>query len=225
MDFADFTDTPRKQGMLAGTIFFMLIFPIYFGMMPGLVEDEIIGGGSAGISASWSVSFIETEITENEVQTLGDGDTYDTFFDLMTEMNIGYVELEVNCNDNDEAGPGFTDSVEGSSDVSQVEGEFTDQNEDGACGGNDNGFNMRWDVTESYTGGNYTASDMSENELREIWTDGGLGRGTWSATITAEINSPPSPLGSIVDSDEEYEIRWTAVIYEVVLQPIVEIET
>ena len=33
MDFADLTDTPRKQGMLGGTIFFMLVFPIYFGIM------------------------------------------------------------------------------------------------------------------------------------------------------------------------------------------------
>ena len=36
MDFADLTDTPRKQGMLGGTIFFMLVFPIYFGIISSL---------------------------------------------------------------------------------------------------------------------------------------------------------------------------------------------
>ena len=223
MDFEDFTDTPRKQGMIAGTIFFMLVFPIYFGIMPTLVADEMIESGSSGISSSWSVSFVEIDIIQTDSQTLGDGESYDSFFDLMTEMNIGYVELNVDCNDNDDPGPGFTDSVDGSSDVSQVEGTFLDQTENGMCGGGgDNGFTMRWDVTDNYTGANYTASDMSESELREMWTDGGLGRGTWSATITADISSPPSPLGSIIDSDEEYEIIWTAVTYQLVMSPIID---
>ena len=83
---------------------------------------------------------------------------------------------------------------------------------------------MRWDVADNYTGANYTASDMSESELREMWADGGLGRGTWAATITAHISSPPGPLGSIVDNDEDYEIIWTAVTYELVLTPVVEVE-
>ena len=52
-----------------------------------------------------------------------------------------------------------------------------------------------------------------------------MGRGTWAATITADISSPPSPLGSIVDSDEEYDITWTAMTYELVLQPVIEVET
>ena len=51
-----------------------------------------------------------------------------------------------------------------------------------------------------------------------------MGRGAWAATITAHISSPPSPLGSIVDSDEEYDITWTAVTYELVLQPVVDVE-
>ena len=225
MDFNDFVDTPRKQIMLAGTAFFLLIFPIYFAVMPTLIGDDLVSGGSNGISADWEVSFIETPISLTESINLGDGDTHDTFFDLMTEMNIGYVELNVDCNDNDDPGPGFTDSVDGSSDVSQVEGEFDDQDEDGVCGGGgDNGFTMRWDVADNYTGANYTASDMSESELREMWADGGLGRGTWAATITAHISSPPGPLGSIVDNDEDYEIIWTAVTYELVLTPVVEVE-
>jgi hypothetical protein len=210
--------------MLAGTAFFLLIFPIYFAVMPTLIGDDLVSGGSNGISADWEVSFIETPISLTESINLGDGDTHDTFFDLMTEMNIGYVELDIDCNDNDDPGPGFTDSVDGSSDVSQVEGEFADQDDNGVCGNGENGFTMRWDVTDNYTGANFTAIDMSESELREMWTDGELGRGTWGATITAHISSPPSPLGSIVDNDEDYEIIWTAITYELVLTPVVEVE-
>ena len=156
---------------------------------------------------------------------MGDEDTHDTFFDVMSELNIGYVELDVDCNDNDDPGPGFTDSADGSSDVSQGEGEFAEQNVTGApCGGGDTGFTMRWEVTDNYTGANYTAVGMSESEIRQVWDDDGVGRGTWAATITAHICSPPAPLGAIVDSDEEYDITWTAVTYELVLQPVVDVE-
>jgi len=160
-----------------------------------------------------------------EHQVLGDGDTHDTYFDVTTELDIGYIELDVDCNDNDDPGPGFTDSADGSSDVSGAEGEFEDQEASGPCSGGDSGFTMRWDVTHNYTGQNITVEDMSEGELRSLWNDGGFGEGTWAATITAEINALPGPVGSIVDSDEEYDITWTAMTYELVLEPVVEVET
>ena len=225
MDFEDLVNTPRKIRILSISVVFLLAFPIYFQIMPSLIDDEMMGSGSSGPTGDWAVGFVESPITLQESQVLGDGDTHDTFFDLMTEMTIGYVELDVDCNDNDDPGPGFTDSAEGSSDVSGVEGEFADQSEDGPCSGGDSGFTLRWDVTENYTGANYTATGMSESQLRDMWTDGGMGRGTWAATITADISSPPSPLGSIVDSDEEYDITWTAMTYELVMEPDVEVET
>ena len=80
-------------------------------------------------------------------------------------------------------------------------------------------------MTHNYTGQNITVEDMSEGELRSLWNDGGFGEGTWAATITAEINALPGPVGSIVDSDEEYDITWTAMTYELVLEPVVEVET
>ena len=225
MDFEDLVNTPRKMRILGISVAFMLAFPLYFQLMPSLLDDDMIGGGSSGPSGDWEVGFAETPIIMQESQILGDGDTHDSFFDVMSELNIGYVELDVDCNDNDDPGPGFTDRAEGSSDVGEVEGAFEDQTGDGACSGGDSGFTLRWDVTQNYTGANYTATEMSESELRDIWMDSGMGRGTWAATITAEINSPPSPLGSIVDSDEEYDITWTAMTYELVLQPVIDVET
>ena len=225
MDFEDLVNTPRKMRILGISVAFMLAFPLYFQLMPSLLDDDMIGGGSSGPSGDWEVGFAETPIIMQESQMLGDGDTHDTFFDVMSELNIGYVELNVECNDNDDPGPGFTDSAEGNSDVSQVEGVFEDLHDDGPCSGGDSGFTLRWDVTQNYTGANYTATEMSESELRNMWVDGGMGRGTWAATITAEINSPPSPLGSIVDSDEEYDITWTVMTYELVLQPVIDVET
>ena len=221
MDFADLTDTPRKQSMLGGTIFFMLVFPIYFGIMPTLVADEMIESGSSGISASWSVSFIETDIIQSETQTLADGETYDSFFDLMSEEKIGIIIFEVSCMDNDEPGPGFTDTVDGQSDISQVEGMFEDQVNQGDCGMG-GGFEMIWYPTNNYTGEDYTF-DGTENDLRNIWDSNGNGLGTWAASITANIETNPVPVfGEVLDSDEDFQITWTAIIYQLDITPIID---
>jgi len=187
--------------------------------MPSLIDSEISGGGSSGLTGSLLVGFEESEITLSESVTLGDGDSHDTFFDVILEadVDIGYVELQVVCFDNDDPGPGFTDSVDGVSDLSDLEG-IEDQTASGACsGGGDGGFTMRWDVTENYTGAEYTEENMTEGEIRDLWSDGGKGRGSWAASITATIETAPFA-GELIDNDEDFEITWTAVHYNLTVE-------
>tara|TARA_B100000586_G_C20084805_1_gene417131 strand:- start:384 stop:1052 length:669 start_codon:yes stop_codon:yes gene_type:complete len=219
MDFQDLVDTPQKVKTIAGTVAFLVVFPVYFAAMPSLIDEDLVGGGSSGLVGTLNVSFEESEISLTETVVLGDGESHDTFFDLMaeTEISVGYVELDVSCFDNDDPGPGFTDSVEGTSDLSDLDG-LEDQTAEGQCSGGDGGFTIRWDLTENYTGEDYTEENESEGEIRERWNDGGLGRGTWAATITADISSPPAPvIGQIIDSDEEFDVTWTAVTFTVVI--------
>ena len=219
MDFQDLVDSPRKVKTLAGTVAFLVAFPVYFAAMPSLIDSEISGGGSSGLTGSLLVGFEESEITLSESVTLGDGDSHDTFFDVILEadVDIGYVELQVVCFDNDDPGPGFTDSVDGVSDLSDLEG-IEDQTASGACsGGGDGGFTMRWDVTENYTGAEYTEENMTEGEIRDLWSDGGKGRGSWAASITATIETAPFA-GELIDNDEDFEITWTAVHYNLTVE-------
>ncbi|HII33572.1 MAG TPA: hypothetical protein HA308_01580, partial [Candidatus Thalassarchaeaceae archaeon] len=108
-------DSPRKIGMLSGSLVFMLLFPLYFAWMP-LADESLVSGGSGG-QGEWLVSFNESEVIFEESAVLEDGDTHITEFIVGIEdlegMEIGFVELEVQCNDNDDPGPGFSDSVEG----------------------------------------------------------------------------------------------------------------
>ena len=222
MDFQDLVDTPQKVKTLAGTVAVLVAFPIYFAAMPSLSDDDMIGGGSPGLAGSLKISFNESVISLEESVVLEDGETHETLFVLITEpnMNIGYVELQVSCFDNDDPGPGFTDSVEGASDLSELDG-IEDQTAEGQCSGGDSGFTMRWDITDNYTGTEYTEEGGSESEIRDRWTDGGLGRGTWAAMLTADVNSPPAPvIGQIIDSDEEFDITWTAVTYIVIVEVV-----
>lgn len=224
MDFEDLVNTSRKRTMMMWSVIFMIAFPSYFAVMPSLIDSEM-AGGTNGIKGEWMISFEETTETLSETINLADEEAYDTFFDIVSEINIGYVELTVTCMDNDDPGPGFNDGMDVVTDLSGVEGDFEEQNEEGSCNGGGNaGVNIRWDVTANYTGDNITQSETTEQEIRNQWTDNGFGRGTWSATITADISSPPAPIvGDIVDSDEDYDITWTVVSYTVTINPVIEI--
>ena len=215
-------DSPRKIGMLAGSLVFMLLFPLYFAWMP-LADESLVSGGSGG-QGEWLVSFNESEVIFEESAVLEDGDTHITEFIVgiedLEEMEIGFVELEVQCNDNDDPGPGFSDSVEGVSDLMDVEGHdsgnIQDQSAEGECMGGNGGFTMRWDVTPNYTGESFSITS-SQKTISETWNDGGFGIGIWSATLTAEVNSAPV-VGQIVDSDEGFDIIWRMVTYEVIIE-------
>jgi len=215
-------DSPRKIGMLAGSLVFMLLFPLYFAWMP-LADESLVSGGSGG-QGEWLVSFNESEVIFEESTVLEDGDTHITEFIVgiedLEEMEIGFVELEVQCNDNDDPGPGFSDSVEGVSDLMDVEGydsgNIQDQSVEGECMGGNGGFTMRWDVTTNYTGESFSITS-SQKTISETWNDGGFGIGIWSATLTAEVNSAPV-VGQIVDSDEGFDIIWRMVTYEVIIE-------
>jgi len=215
-------DSPRKIGMLSGSLVFMLLFPLYFAWMP-LADESLVSGGSGG-QGEWLVSFNESEVIFEESTVLEDGDTHITEFIVgiedLEEMEIGFVELEVQCNDNDDPGPGFSDSVEGVSDLMDVEGHdsgnIQDQSAEGECMGGNGGFTMRWDVTPNYTGESFSITS-SQKTISETWNDGGFGIGIWSATLTAEVNSAPV-VGQIVDSDEGFDIIWRMVTYEVIIE-------
>lgn len=218
MDFQDLVDTPQKVKTLAGTVIFLVAFPIYFQALPSLIDDEVSIGGSSGQSGSLQVIFEESENTLSESVVLSDGETYDSFFDIFLEdeVNLGYVEIEVSCVDNDDPGPGFTDSAEGQSELSGVEG-VEDKNAEGDCaGGGGGGFSIRWDLIDNYTGSEYTEEEMSESEIRERWDDGGKGRGSWILEITAIIDTAPIA-GGLIDNDEEFEITWTAVFFTILI--------
>ena len=60
MDFQDLVDTPQKVKTLAGTLVFLVAFPVYFEVLPSLIDDDISGGGSSGLSGSLTVSFEES---------------------------------------------------------------------------------------------------------------------------------------------------------------------
>ena len=226
MDLAETFKDRRSQVMLGLSVFFMFLFPIYFAMVPGLVglDDSSSASGPSGL---WTVSFTEETLTQSETtDALSDGDTHEDTFVITEEMigdnkNLASVTMTIQCQDQGAVGPGQNNGVDASSDVSGVGGELEDQTDGGNCG-NGNAASMTWVLIDGYDGADYEA-DGTESDIRSQWMDSDDGRGDWIVELTADVQNDLT--GFFVASDDQtYDITWTATIFEVSMQPVVDIE-
>ncbi|RAH11463.1 MAG: hypothetical protein CMA23_002400 [Methanobacteriota archaeon] len=213
--------------MFGGSVLFMLIFPIYFALVPSLVGLD--DAGVSDSSGTWAISFTEEMFTQTDnSQELGDGETFESIFLLTEEMigenrNVASVTIEVSCNDNDDTG--FNDGGSGDSDLAGVSGNLEDQSASGDCGGG-NAFSMTWDIVDGYNGVTYE-DEGKMSDITARWSDNASARGEWIVGVTAEVVENPVPIfGSIVNGDDsqDYDITWTAVVFEVSMEPVLNID-
>lgn len=201
------------------SIIFAIVFPAYFSVMANSADGS--GGDASGAKGQWQVNFIQDNLTSEETMNLADGEQGDYFFDLDSgDMMIGYVEITVSCNDNDDPGPGFTDSVDVQTDFSEVEGTPDDESGSGSCNGDAVSFTIQ--ITPDWDGASYIADGVSKNDIEAQWTDGGNGTGEWLTSVTLDVNGVPGPLGGIVDSDEDVTVSWRAVLYTLDITAVAE---
>ena len=183
----EFFQDRRNQAMFGGSVLFMLIFPIYFSLVPSLVGLDDAGVSDA--SGTWSVSFTEESFTQTEnTGELGDGESFDSIFLLTEDMiganrNVASVTIEVSCTDNDDVG--FNDGGSGDSDLVGVSGELQDQSGSGDCGGG-NAFSLTWNIVEGYDGVAYE-DEAKMSDITARWSDNESARGDWLVGITAEV--------------------------------------
>ncbi|MDC0055758.1 hypothetical protein OAJ94_01750 [Deltaproteobacteria bacterium] len=223
MDFQKYTSNPLFMTNAAFIVVFMLVFPGYFAYTAGGDGSKLVDPLSE--SGSWMVSFAESETEYSEDMILGDGDSEETLYLVEVEEfhNIAKVEISLACQDNDDPGPGFTDRVSASTDLSSITGMPDDQSDQSACGGGGGGgggvaINFVWNFVDNYDGLEYVAEDLSMNDIRAQWSDNGSGRGDWSTTVEMEINSPgPGPIGGAVDDSEEVTITWKITTFKLVI--------
>ena len=203
------------------SVVFAIVFPAYFSIMANGADGA--GGDATGAKGQWQVNFAQDNLTSEETMNLGDGEQGDFFFDLDSgDMMIGYVEITVICNDNDEPGPGGTDSVDVQTDFSGVEGTPDDESSSGSCNGDAASFTIQ--ITPGWDGSSYIADGVSKNDIEAQWTDGGNGTGEWltSVTLNVETVGPPNPFTNALDSDEDVTVSWRAVLYTLDITAVAE---
>ena len=201
------------------SLVFAIVFPAYFSFMAS--DTDGLGGGASGAKGQWQVDFIQDNITSDETMNLADGEQGDYFFELDSgDMMIGYVEITVSCNDNDDPGPGFTDSVDVQTDFSEVEGTPDDESGSGSCNGDAVSFTIQ--ITPDWDGSSYIADGVSKNDIEAQWTDGGNGTGEWLTSVILNVNNPGPIIGGIVDSDEDVTVSWRAAVYSLEITAVAE---
>ncbi|MBI32149.1 MAG: hypothetical protein CMB72_06220, partial [Euryarchaeota archaeon] len=83
-----------------------------------------------------------------------------------------------------------------------------------------------WTIVDGYDGQTYETQGKA-SDIRSQWSDNGSARGEWLVGVTAEVVDNPVPIvGSFVNSDdgEDYDVTWTATIFEISMEPVVVIE-
>ncbi|MDP6325633.1 MAG: hypothetical protein QGI36_00885 [Candidatus Thalassarchaeaceae archaeon] len=201
------------------SVVFAIVFPAYFSIMANGADGA--GGDATGAKGQWQVNFVQDNLTSEETMNLGDGEQGDFFFDLDSgDMMIGYVEITVICNDNDEPGPGGTDSVDVQTDFSGVEGTPDDESSSGSCNGDAASFTIQ--ITPGWDGSSYIADGVSKNDIEAQWNDGGNGTGEWLTSVTLDVNGIAPFVGGIVDSDEDVTVSWRAVLYTLDITAVAE---
>jgi hypothetical protein len=208
--------TQRAITMVVVSLMFAIAFPAYFSVMGGMVE--VMDGGSSGASGNWQVNFTTTVSEISDSAMLSDDETHEWTYEL-DRTNLGddemiaFVNITVSCNDNDDPGPGFSDSVDAETDVAGVEGGFEDDAGSGNCNGEAVSFSYA--VTTEWSGTPYVVEDVSKGDILAKWDDGGNGTGEWLCSVTLDVNSPGPIVGPIVDDDEEVTVTWTVTTYTV----------
>jgi len=211
----------RAITILVISVVFAITFPAYFSFMASNSGD--LGGASSSAKGKWQVDFIQDNITSDETMNLGDGEQGDYFFELDSgDMMIGFVEITVSCNDNDDQGPGTNDDVDVTTDFSGVEGTPDDESGSGSCFGDAVTFTI--EITPEWDGSPYIADGVSKNDIEAQWNDGGNGTGEWLTSVTMNVNTEPlvGGINPIGDEDEDVTVSWRVAVYSLEIKAVAE---
>ncbi len=199
------------------TVVFAIIFPAYFMVMAGSMDAA--SGSSSGAKGEWQVSFTESTLTFEETASLSDGETLDSFYELTDDMldegqQVAFVNVTVQCNDNDDLGlPTTRDAVDATLDPAGAEGEFSEQSDGGICNGGDPAASFSYEIAANYSATTYIVSGVSKQSILDGWDDQGQARGEWLCSVTMDVNNAPGIIE--LDSDEDVTVSWSVTVFTV----------
>ena len=227
--FDDFKTNRDTQITVACVAFFLIAFPLYFGLQGGNMSGSGMLGGVADYNVNGELTYVQIA---DGIEYIADGDTF-MIDDLHTDsvdgaedMNIVGVRVVMSYGEDEEAqglscGPG---PLSGQDAADTISGTAMHAGFNGSADGENNGGNGEHDVVVEWFNSSMvgaTVSGLSESEIVSQIDSMGAGLGPYSAEIgvDAEAGNAPGPGCSRSDDGEEVTFSVELIIFDYTIAP------
>ena len=214
--------TNRDAQITVGSIlFFVLAFPIYFGIAAGNADTDF-AGAAGDYQVSGELTYV---VLDSGTESIADGDTWSMTYNTdavnnADELNIVGVRISMTYSE-DETG---NDALfcTGSDAPDTITGTASHLTFNASADGQNNGGSGAHDVSaiwynESMIGANVSGLSLNEIKAQIDSMGAGLGDHTVSITVDAEAGNEPSPTCSRSDDGEpvDYTVEMIVLDYTI----------
>jgi hypothetical protein len=218
--------TNRDAQITVGSIvFFLLAFPIYFGVAAGNADGSL-GGGVADYQVNGEITYVELA---SGSQYVDDGMTWSDTFNTdavnnADDLNIVGVRISMSYGE-DETSSGFgclgsaaADTITGAASHLEFTGSADGQNN----GGSGSHEAMAVWYNESMVGAVVTGLSMDDIKAQIDSMGAGLGDHTVSINVDASSGNEPSPTCSRSDAGETVDYTVELMVLEYTIAPYID---
>ena len=221
----DLMENSDAQIMVGSILFFLLAFPLYFGMAAS-GADGSLGGGVADYQVNGEITYV---MLDSGTEAIADGDTWSMTYntDAITdadELNIVGVRISMSYGE-DESPSGF--GCIGSAAADTVTGTASHLDFNGTADGQNNGGSGAHEAmaiwyNESMVGTVVSGLSMSEIEAQIDSMGAGLGDHSVSISVDAQAGNEPSPACSRTDGGETVDYTVELMVLDYTIAPFID---
>ena len=217
--------TNRDAQITVGSIvFFLLAFPIYFGMAAA-DADGSLGGGVADYQVNGEITYV---LLDSGTEPIADGDTWSDTFNTdavsdADELNIVGVRISMSYGEDETGGDGplcpggsaAPDTITGTASHLEFTGSADGQNN----GGSGSHEAMAVWYNESMVGAVVSGLSMDEIKAQIDSMGAGLGDHSVSISVDANAGNEPSPACSRDDGGETVDYTVELMVLDYTIAP------
>lgn len=218
--------TNRDAQIMVGSIlFFLLAFPLYFGMAAN-GADGSLGGGVADYQVNGEITYV---MLDSGTEAIADGDTWSMTYNTdaindADELNIVGVRISMSYGE-DESASGF--GCIGSAAADTITGAASHLEFNGTADGQNNGGSGAHEAmaiwyNESMVGA--IVSDLSMDEIKAQIDSMGAGLGDHAVSISVDANAgnEPSPTCGRDDGGETVDYTVELMVFDYTIAPYID---
>ncbi len=221
----DLMENSDAQIMVGSILFFLLAFPLYFGMAAS-GADGSLGGGVADYQVNGEITYVQLD---SGSEPIGDGDPWtDTFntdaINNADDLNIVGLRLSMSYGE-DETSSGL--ACIGSAAADTIIGGASHLDFSASAEGQNNGGSGAHEVSAIWYNASMVGQVVSGLSMDEIKAQidsmgAGLGDHTVSISVASQAGNEPSPTCSRSDGGETVDYTVELMVLEYTIAPYID---